>query len=265
MPDQENIATPESLKVTVLASGKILLDGSEVNLSRLEEVLIAAKSRGALVRYDRENATGPAPPEAEAVMNLITSQHPRIALSGVSNVIEMPGLETLFAKVRRYAGSNRGVSLLRPDRTHFILPAPPQGSIGQQMVDGVKAVIPSDQPRNIAAIVAPGVLAGDSSQKPSLPAIAKRVPFMGLLVGIAYAGHAVWMFEASAETAAPGSEDADVLIVDSDAVAAMPQDWAVDAALVMRNPNVLVYDRSRHKIGAMRTAGEVPGRIEFPN
>ena len=37
------------------------------------------------------------------------------------------------------------------------------------------------------------------------------------------------------------------------------------AAGVMRNANILAYDRSRSKMGALRTAGEVPGKIEFPN
>ena len=59
--------------------------------------------------------------------------------------------------------------------------------------------------------------------------------------------------------------DADVLVVDSGAIAALPQGWDEDAAVVMRNPNILVYDRNRQKIGAIRTAGEVPGRIEFPS
>ena len=132
------------------------------------------------------------------------------------------------------------------------------------MVEAVKPVIPSEQPRNVAAIAAHGALSADPSNKPALREIAKRVPFFGLLIGLAYTGHAVWIFEASPELVTAGCEDADVLIVDSDAIAAFPQGWAVDAALVMRNPNMLVYDRNRQKIGALRTAGEVPGRIEFP-
>jgi len=182
----------------------------------------------------------------------------------VTDLIEWPGIETFFAKVRKQAAGSRGVSLVRPDRLHFILPAPPTGSIGSRMVEGVKAAIPSEQPRNVAAIAAAGALAGDPSSKPALPDIAKRVPFFGLLVGLAYIGHAVWVFEALPEMATAGCEDADVLIVDSDAIATLGPAWAVDASVVMRNANILVYDRKRGRIGAMRTAGEVPGRIEFP-
>jgi hypothetical protein len=262
------------LKVSVLSSGDILLDGREVSLSELEEAFQAAKIDGSVVKYYRENPQSQAPPEAEAVIKLITANRLRVALftqadfTGTpelpSNVLEWPGIETFFAKVRKRAAGSRGVSLIRPDRVHFILPAPPPGSISQPMVDGVKAVIPSDEPRNVAAIAAPGALVGDPARPPALPEVARRVPFFGLLVGLAYTGHAVWIFEASPEMMPAGCEDADVLIVDSEAITALPPGWAVDAAIIMRNPNILAYDRNRQKIGALRTAGEVPGRIEFP-
>jgi hypothetical protein len=262
------------LKVSVLSSGDILLDGRQVSLSELEEAFQAAKVDGSVVKYYRENPQGEAPPEAEAVVKLIVANRLRVALTPnadfsdqparPSNVLEWPGIETFFAKVRKQAAGSRGVSLVRPDRSHYVLPAPPPGAISPQMEAGVKAVIPSDQPRNVAAIVASGALAGDPSKPPALPDIAKRVPFFGLLIGLAYTGHAVWIFEASPEAMPAGCEDADVLIVDSDALAALPTGWAVDAAIIMRNPNILAFDRTRQKLGALRTAGEVPGRIEFP-
>jgi hypothetical protein len=280
VPDQETSAPPNALKISVLSSGKILLDGREVGLSELEEAFQAANVHGSLVQYTRENPEGEAPPVAEAVIKLIAANRLRVALytnpdfseqvdlqrqPQASGVIEWPGIDTFFAKVRKQAAISRGVSLVRPDRLHFILPVPPPGSIKSQMVEAVKAAIPSEQPRNVAAIAARGALAGDPSTKPTLPDIARRVPFFGLLIGLAYTGHAVWIFEASPETATAGCEDADVLVVDSGAIAALPQGWDEDAAVVMRNPNILVYDRNRQKIGAIRTAGEVPGRIEFPS
>jgi hypothetical protein len=275
--DEEASVAPGTVKVSVFTSGKIQLDGREVGLSELEEALQTAKINGTVVEYFRENPAGKAPPEAEAVLKLIADNRLRVALASQpdvsdtvaearqTNVIEWPGLEVFFAKIRKQAAKSRGVSLVRPDRGHFILPAPPVGSINQQMIDGVRAAIPSDQPRNIAAIASAGSLsAGDLASKPMVPDIARRVPFFGLLIGLAYVGHAVWLFEATPETLIVGCEDADVLVVDSNAIAGLPDGWAVDAAIVMRNPNILVFDRTRAKIGAMRTAGEVPGKIEFP-
>ena len=259
------------MKVSVLASGRILLDEREVSLAELEEELRAAKIRGATVQYYRENPRSEAPPEADAVMKLITANRLRIALFTEpdfrrdSNVIEFPGFEVLFSKVRRQAAASRGVSIVRPDQSWFVLPAPPQGTIDAKMINVVKGVIPSEQPRNVAAVAAAGALAIDAGQTPAMPDVARRVPFFGLLIGLAYTGHAVWMFEASSALMSAGCEDADVLIIDSNALATLPSGWAVDAGAVMRNPNILVYDRHRQKVGAMRTAGEVPGRIEFPN
>ena len=269
MADQETGSVGGIVKISVLASGRILLDGNEVSISQLEEALATAKTNGATVSYFRENPESPAPPETDAVMRAIIANRLRIALTTdhehrPSNLIEFPGSETLFSKVRRQAAAGRGVSLVRTDEKHFVLPAPPPGSISQQMVDGVKGVVPSDQPRNIAAIAAADALAGDPSKPPTLPDVARRVPFFGLLIGLAYVGHAVWIFEAVRSMLTEGCEDADVLIVDSNAIATLPSGWAEDIGPVMRNPNILVFDRTRQKIGAIQTAGVVPGRIEFP-
>lgn len=251
-------------------SGQILQDDHEVTLGELEAALQAAKAEGATVQYTRENPEGPAPSEAEAIMKLVAANRLRIALipgpgQGPAKVLEFPTVETFFAKVRRLSAGNRGVSLVRPNQTHYILPAPLPGTINEQMVNAVKNMVQSDLPRNIAAIAAADALAGDSSKKPTVPEVARHVPFFGLLIGLAYVGHPVWIFEGLPSMMPAGCEDADVLVVDSNAVATLPAGWAEDAALVMRNPNILVFDRKRQRVGALRTAGEVPGRIEFQN
>jgi hypothetical protein len=267
--DHESGSPGATVKIAVLASGRILLDGDEVSLGELDAALQVAKLRGATVEYSRENPAGEASPVVDEVMKLITANRLRIALatesdSRPSNLIEFPGIETFFSKVRRQAAKTRGVSLVRPDQIVYGLPAPPEGSLNPQMVEGVKSVFSSDTPRSIAAIAPADALAGDPAKPPTLPDIARRVPFLGLLIGFAYVGHAVWIFEAQPSMMPAGCEDADILLVDSNAIATLPADWAEDAAAVMKNPNVLVFDRSRHKIGVLRTAGEVPGRIEFP-
>jgi hypothetical protein len=269
-------STPGGIvKVGVTASGKILLEGHEVSLDGLAAALEAAKLDGATVQYTRENPTGEAPSEAMAVMKMITDNRLRIAFTPApestddaprpSNVVEFPGAETFFSKVRRKAEGSHGVSVVRSELTHYIVPAPPQGTISEQMIAGVKAVLNSEQPRNIAAIAAADALAGDPLRPPTLPEVARHVPFFGLLMGLAYLGHTVWIFEAVASLLSDGCEDADLLIVDSNAIATLPSGWSENASGVMRNANILVYDRSRQKVGAMCTAGVVPGRIEFPN
>ena len=270
--DQETGSAGGIIKISVLASGTGYCSTKrEVSISELEVALQAAKLHGATVQYTRENPYSEAPPEAEQVIKLVAAHRLRISLTTEpdgrpSNVLEFPTIETFFAKVRRKAAANRGVSLVRPDQKHFILPAPKEGSINPQMIAGVQSVVPSDQPRNIAAIAPADALAGDPSVPPTLPDIGRRVPFFGLLIGLGYVGHAVWIFEPLPSMMTAGCEEADVLIVDSNAIATLPPNWLEDAGVVMRNPNILrSYDRTRQKVGAIRTAGEVPGQIEFPN
>ncbi len=272
----EDLEDPVSgvLKISVLSSGRVLLDGREVTLGEVEEALRAAKLEGSLVQYHGDDPASPATPESNAVMQMIADNRLRVSLSDdagprpldrTSNIIELPGIESLFAKVRRHAAANRGVSLVTSSHAHVVLPAPPPGSISPQMTAGVKSFMPSDEPRNIAAVEAPGTLDGDGDEQPSLAEISRNVPFMGLLIALAYTGHAVWLFEGSPATLVPGCSEADVLIVDSKAISALGAGWQEDAVAAMRNANILVYDRTREKIGAWRTAGVVPGRIEFPN
>ena len=256
------------MKIAVQASGRILVDGHEVDLSELEAALLQAKLDGATVEYSREHPETHGPPEVDAVLKLITANRLRIALpcdreQTAAPAIEFPGMEVFFSKVRKQAAAGKGISLVRQPQQHFILPSPPEGAIKPQMIEAVKSVIPSDEPRNIAAVAAPGALAGNPGKPPLLPEVGRQVPFFGLLIGLAYMGHAVWIFEATPQNMNAGCEEADVLIVDSNAIAALPDGWLEDASRVMRNPNILIYDRSRQRIGAIRTAGEVPGKIEF--
>jgi hypothetical protein len=256
--DQETGTTGNALNISVLSSGRILLEGRDVTLDELEEALEAARLDGKVVHYSRENPAGEAPPEVDAVMKLITAKHLRLAFTlqpDHSKIVEIPAIETFFAGVRRQAISNRGVLLVQLYQKPRLIPAPAAGSIKPQLVDGVKSVVSSEQPRSIAAIAAKGTVTGDL----------QRVPYFGLLLGLSYVGHAVWVFDVAKAAIPAGCEEADILIVDSNAIADLPSGWAEDAAVAMRNANVLVFDRTRQKIGALRTAGEVPGRLEFPN
>ena len=110
MADQEAGPSGATVKISVLASGGILLDGREVSLNELDEALQEAKLQGATVQYFRENAAGPAPPEAESVIRLVAGNRMRIALStkpdfsdativkppaaAAPRVIEFPGIES---------------------------------------------------------------------------------------------------------------------------------------------------------------------------
>ena len=69
-------------------------------------------------------------------------------------------------------------------------------------------------------------------------------PFLGLLLGLAYIGHSVWIFEGHPSALAAGCRNADVLIVDGDMVPHLQEDWTAVASSVMRHREIYVHDRA---------------------
>lgn len=78
--------------------------------------------------------------------------------------------------------------------------------------------------------------------------ISKTIPFFGLLMGFAYIGHSVWIFEGHASALAAGCRHADVLIVDGGMVPYLTEDWTSVAASVMRNAEIYMHDRRTYSL-----------------
>jgi len=74
--------------------------------------------------------------------------------------------------------------------------------------------------------------------------LARAIPFLGMLLGLAYLGHAVWVFEGHPSALAAGCRDADFLIVDSAMLACLAPDWQHLARSVMRGRALYVHDRT---------------------
>jgi hypothetical protein len=113
------------------------------------------------------------------------------------------------------------------------------------MVVAIERLIPSTTKRNIAVI-------GDTTwaldTQPGLNAASQAIPFWGFLMGFAFVGHSVWVFDGTADRLKAGCRDADVLIVDCASLGGLPSDWQPEAARSMRNPEILVHDRSSFKL-----------------
>lgn len=92
----------------------------------------------------------------------------------------------------------------------------------------------------------------------------QTVPFFGMLAGLSYIGHCVWIFEGHSSALAAGCRDADVLIVDSAMAQFLPAGWQDTAAGSMRSPNILLHDRQTFKLRALRKVG-AGANLEFQN
>ena len=278
------------LKISVLASGAILLDGRPTGLEQIDSVLRDAKERSgrAQVWYYREAPSGNPPPQAMAVVQRIVKyklsislsskpdfsdwvdakgvSHPRAQEGGgsglrIPEVASRSDIHEVMAKVRRAAATG-GLVILKPDRTNLVLPRLSQTAELEQLAEQMDRMVPAATPRNIAAI-ANTVFEREPGGTPDLAEVSKAIPFLGILVGLCYIGHAVWIFEGHASTLAAGCREADVLMVDSAVRPLLAPGWEAAAAAEMRNTNILVYDRASSQFSAIRRGGS--DAFQFPN
>ncbi len=285
------------LKISVLASGAILLDGQPADLERLDGALERAKQNHGQVWYYREAAGAQPPPAGLAVIQRVVRHKVPISLSskadfsdwvdgqGVSHprggegaaargagprmpeVSIRSDIQEVFARLRQTAaapGAEGGLAILKPDRTHLVMPRLGATPALETMAKNMDRLVPGDVKRNIAAI-AYTLFDAQPGAVPGLAEVSKAIPFLGILVGLSYIGHAVWVFEGHASALAAGCRDADVLIVDSAMRVYLAPAWDADAAAAMRNPNILVHDRATFQLAMIRKAGTDGGRLQFPN
>ncbi len=255
------------IRISALASGQILLNGAPADLDRLDAALLAAKDQNAIVWYYREAAAAEPPPQAMAVMQLIVKHKLPVSLSSkpdYSDYVDAKGashprdLDSLFTQVQKIAaGANetRGVVIVKPDAVIALLPQPPESLALKSAAAGVEKMIPASPPRTIAVLAATGAISG------SLVEAAKSIPFLGMLMGFCYVGHAVWVFDPKMLQA--GCRDADLLIVDGAVLPGLPDGWQDSVASVMRNANILAHDRATFQVRIVRTINPSSGRLEF--
>jgi hypothetical protein len=77
---------------------------------------------------------------------------------------------------------------------------------------------------------------------------AKAIPFAGMLLGVAYIGHAVWAFEGHSSALAHGCRGADVLLVDSGMLPHLQLDWHAIASRAMRRQEIYIHDRNTFRL-----------------
>jgi hypothetical protein len=288
------------LKLSVLSSGAVLLDGQPIHFEQLQRALETAKRDEGIVWYYRESAAQSPPQHALQVLNLVVQNQLRISLSskpdfsdyvdskGVSHPrtpaqpvtsssvmtetedgLPMPevehrdNLEEIFAKVRRTAAGERrraALVVLRPDRESLVLPAMSQTPALKHAALSLERLVPANVKRNIAVIA---YTVFPTAGEANIHEVGRSIPFLGMLMGLTYIGHAVWVFEGHPSAFTVGCRHADVLIVDSYMVGGLEDGWQDRAAGVMRNANILVHDRGTFQLRILHKVGEQQGALGF--
>ena len=147
----------------------------------------------------------------------------------------------------------RYVLLVQPDGSFLVLPCPAVGSMAAENIAQIESIVPSTIKRNISAIAHTEIVSGQ--KKPVavagpevVRAAGQAIPFLGLLIGMAYVGHTVRVFNGRTPALASGCKDADVLIVDSALEAKLGGNWKAVASAAMRQANIFVHDRTTYKL-----------------
>jgi len=163
-----------------------------------------------------------------------------------------PDVEKIFDQARKVAagasegdGKSRQVVVVTPGRMLMLQPCPPPGSMPANMVAQIEKLISSKIKRKIAVI-------GYTELKALKGNLAKAIPFFGMLSGLAYIGHSVWIFEGHASALSAGCKGADLLIVDGVMVPHLPADWPAIASSAAPHIQIYVHDRASHSLKKMK-------------
>jgi hypothetical protein len=290
-----------NLKVSVLSSGSILLDGTPVALSNLQAALEKADRATDRVLYYREDAAAEPPPQTKDVLDLVIAYKLPISLSskpdfsdyadrfgqlhprpedagGPPNRFDprMPDVDlradagAAFANARAKAsGKNESlrIAVVRPDRAVLFFPLPPPPPQTSQMAKQLAAVIPSDRSRNIAVISSTEFTMSGPGSAASLQEANSAIPFIGILCGLTYLGHKIWIFEGHSSALTLGLEQSEILVVDSGMVPFLQSDWLEVAQKAMQdNPRIFVHDRKTYRLVQMFPADREPdGEASYVN
>jgi hypothetical protein len=138
------------------------------------------------------------------------------------------------------APEQRHVALITPGRLVMMLPCPHPEAVNPAMIAGIRAVVPEEQPQVISCIAFNDVVRMGALD---VAKVNELIPFTGYLLGMAFLGHNVVVFEGHPSALATGCLEADLLIVDAPMADLLQEDWVAVAARAMRHPRILVFCR----------------------
>lgn len=171
----------------------------------------------------------------------------------LSNIDEIFGLargELLNAEsvIENSVAGQRAVAIITPGRMIVYHASPPPGGLTAEEVEPIKKLMPPEPPLNISVVSYTLIeaLTQDTT-------MTKCIPFLGILLGCAYVGHSVVVFEGHPSAFESGVRGSDVLIVDSGMLPFIQSNWAEVAFGVMR-PGAKLFVHKRESYALMPVA-----------
>ncbi|NDJ75724.1 MAG: tetratricopeptide repeat protein [Chloroflexi bacterium] len=159
---------------------------------------------------------------------------------------QMPGvtatedISEVFERAREMAnaGSGRQVVVVTPERRIVGLPCPPPGSASEQMVKSLQQLAAAQQPIKVSMIAYTDLDALRTDRK-------RAIPSLGYVLGLAYLGHNVVVFEGHPGAMMAACSDADLLLVDEGMVPHLAPNWLGLAVQAMNRPRIMQLNRDR--------------------
>jgi hypothetical protein len=156
----------------------------------------------------------------------------------------LPDMQGVFAKARIEiaSGGERRIGIVTPGRMIMLQPAPRPGSIAKEFVAQVSQLLPSAKPLNVTFV-------GYTQLEALMQDKAKCIPQLGQLLGFAYLGHNVIVFEGHPSAFENALGDCDVFMIDSGMLPFLQPDW-LDVALRVSRPGAktMVQDRKTGRL-----------------
>jgi hypothetical protein len=160
-------------------------------------------------------------------------------------------LDDIFAEARKAARGEirppgagpdeRFYVVVTPGRMVMYKPCPLPGSMSPDQVAPIERLLPPVVKRNIAVIA-------NTEVQTVTKEISRAIPFVGMLMGFAYIGHAVWIFEGHPTSLQAGCREADLLIVDGGMTPFLSKDWIQAALSTMGDKEIYVHNRMTFKL-----------------
>jgi hypothetical protein len=138
------------------------------------------------------------------------------------------------------ASSGRSVAIITPGRLIMPIACPPASAASTEMLEGVRRIVAENPKQQITVIANNNVVAASAFTAREANML---IPFLGYLLGLAFDGHTVVVFEGHPSALAAGCEDSTLLLVDQAMIEHLQRDWASVASAAMNARQILIFGR----------------------
>jgi hypothetical protein len=134
----------------------------------------------------------------------------------------------------------RAAAIITPGRLIMPVLCPPASAVSPQMLEDVRLMVPEHPKQQITVIANNNVVATGAFTAREANGL---IPILGYLLGMAFDGHTVVVFEGHPSALAAGCEGSTMLFVDKAMVEYLQPDWPAVAASTMSRANIRIFGR----------------------